>query len=167
MIKKNEEDYSFQEYARAAMTLITPGVRKLIDEGEDYLGLGLIGETGEVAEHVKKCLRDDEGRLTDERREKLIKELGDVLWYAAVTAHHDGEVLDLDTYGVETPVDAVKRLARVAASEDHDRAHQVLRPLSALARWCGVSLRTVARLNIEKLNDRRDRGVLHGSGDAR
>lgn len=51
-----------------------------------YVALGLCGESGEVAEHAKKSVRDDGGSITEERREKLIKELGDVLWYVAACA---------------------------------------------------------------------------------
>jgi NTP pyrophosphatase (non-canonical NTP hydrolase) len=45
-----------------------------------YLALGLNGEAGEVAEQIKKAIRND-GYLSNERREKIIQELGDVLWY--------------------------------------------------------------------------------------
>lgn len=48
-----------------------------------YPTLGLAGETGEVAERVKKMIRDDGGVLTSERRDALKAELGDVLWYVA------------------------------------------------------------------------------------
>jgi len=48
-----------------------------------YNALGITGEAGEIADHVKKMLRDDGGKLTDDRRESLKKELGDVLWYLA------------------------------------------------------------------------------------
>lgn len=159
---------NIDEYTKAAKALITPRVQDLInDPSADYLALGLIGETGEVAEHVKKYLRDDEGFLTEDRRQKLIKELGDVLWYAVVWADCEGDVLDLNTKGFRKPADAVRKLAQAAASEDATRAHSVVTYLASLALWCGVTLEEVARLNIEKLNDRRDRGVLHGSGDSR
>ena len=48
-----------------------------------YLGLGVAGEAGEVADKLKKVLRDSGGVLTNEVRAALIKEIGDVLWYAA------------------------------------------------------------------------------------
>jgi NTP pyrophosphatase (non-canonical NTP hydrolase) len=58
-----------------------------------YPTLGLAGEAGEVAEKVKKLIRDDAGVLSDERRAALAGELGDVLWYVAQVATEAG--LDL------------------------------------------------------------------------
>jgi NTP pyrophosphatase (non-canonical NTP hydrolase) len=51
-----------------------------------YPTLGLCGESGEVAEKIKKMVRDDDGVLTNERRRALSKEMGDVLWYLAQLA---------------------------------------------------------------------------------
>lgn len=82
---------TFEDYQRGARTTaIYPG------KGEGnwiYPALGLAGETGEICEKIKKCIRDDGGRMTDERRDLLRKELGDVLWYLATLATELG--LDL------------------------------------------------------------------------
>jgi NTP pyrophosphatase (non-canonical NTP hydrolase) len=59
-----------------------------------YPALGLAGEAGEVAEHVKKVVRDDGGMIDDERRAAMSKELGDVLWYVAQLASELGLELE-------------------------------------------------------------------------
>lgn len=48
-----------------------------------YTTLGLVGEAGEIANKVKKIIRDDNGELSFEKRVELVSELGDVLWYVA------------------------------------------------------------------------------------
>lgn len=48
-----------------------------------YPTLGLCGESGEVAEKVKKIIRDNNGVIDEERKEMLKKEISDVLWYVA------------------------------------------------------------------------------------
>ena len=46
-----------------------------------YPTLGLVGEAGEVAEKVKKAIRDKKGIFDEESKNGIKKELGDVLWY--------------------------------------------------------------------------------------
>jgi NTP pyrophosphatase (non-canonical NTP hydrolase) len=68
---------TFDDYQAAAKkTAIYPEQYKVI-----YPALGLAGESGEVAEKVKKWIRD--GKLDPEA---VKKELGDVLWYVAAVA---------------------------------------------------------------------------------
>ena len=78
----------YQRCSRA--TAVYPGAGANLT----YPALGLCGEAGEVAEKVKKAIRDDGGVLTPDRRDALAAELGDVLWYVAQVATEAG--LDLD-----------------------------------------------------------------------
>ena len=82
-----------------------------------YLTLGLAGEAGEIANKVKKLIRDGDNTA---KRADITKELGDVCWYIAVQAQE-----------------------------------------------LGVNLGKVMEDNLEKLSDRKSRGVLGGSGDDR
>lgn len=51
-----------------------------------YPVLGLAGESGEVAEKIKKVIRDKNGLIDEQTRADLAKELGDVLWYVSQLA---------------------------------------------------------------------------------
>ncbi len=74
-------------------------LKTAIYSGDDMLDLahwtlGLVGESGEVAEKVKKVIRDDYAALSVEKKTELAKEAGDVLWYIAVLAQSLGVSLD-------------------------------------------------------------------------
>ncbi|KKQ80418.1 MAG: putative pyrophosphatase [Parcubacteria group bacterium GW2011_GWC2_38_7] len=55
------------------------------NKGSNYIYpvLGLAGESGEVAEKIKKVIRDDGGIVSEVKKEEIKKEIGDVLWYLA------------------------------------------------------------------------------------
>ena len=59
-----------------------------------HLVLGLVGEAGEIAEKVKKLVRDQNSDLAQLDRDDMAAELGDVLWYTAVLANFLGLSLD-------------------------------------------------------------------------
>lgn len=82
---QTSKDYlSVQEYQRfTKTTAIYPQ-----HQATNYLGLGLASEAGEVAGVLKKWVRGDYS--TKEAQEKVIKELGDVLWYVARLADELG-----------------------------------------------------------------------------
>ena len=59
-----------------------------------YGALGCAGEGGEVAEKVKKLLRDNGGVMTETIRQSIIKELGDMQFYIAVVAEEINTTLE-------------------------------------------------------------------------
>lgn len=83
---------TFSDYQKQALTTVL----STSDELKDTLHwvLGINGEAGEVAEKVKKIIRDKNGVISPNDKQELAKELGDVLWYLAVFAHQLGYSLE-------------------------------------------------------------------------
>jgi NTP pyrophosphatase (non-canonical NTP hydrolase) len=106
----------FNSYQRSAVTTaIYPNQHKIT-----YPALGMAGEAGEVANKVKKLIRDGPDKRPDTWREDIASEIGDVLWYCA-----------------------------------------------ALADDLNLTLGMIAAQNLDKLQKRKDKGTLGGSGDTR
>ena len=100
-----------EDYQKSKLILLSTAVNMLLS----IPALGLAAEAGEVANKVKKILRDG-----DFDRKAIADEIGDCLWYIA-----------------------------------------------ALCRDLNVNMNDVARANLSKLEDRKKRGVISGSGDNR
>ena len=110
MQDKNKSTITASQYQlEAKKTAIFPANKAL-----EYLSLGLVGEAGEVANKVKKIIRDKKINVN------VAGEIGDVLWYCAM-----------------------------------------------LADYFDVNLGKIMEDNLSKLEDRKARGVIGGSGDNR
>ncbi|NCU30555.1 hypothetical protein EOL73_04470 [Candidatus Saccharibacteria bacterium] len=75
---------NFNDYQKQAKTTLT--VNKDLTTQIIYLALGLVGESGEIAEKIKKIIRNEDGDFEKLDREDIKRELGDVLWYLAMLA---------------------------------------------------------------------------------
>jgi NTP pyrophosphatase (non-canonical NTP hydrolase) len=64
------------------------------NQGLYYTALGLVGEAGEIANKVKKIMRDNNGNLEELAKADIFDELGDVLWYCASLADELGVNLE-------------------------------------------------------------------------
>jgi len=102
---------NYQKYARETA---------IYKDGIFYPVLGLCGESGEVADKIKKIYRDNDGIISEENKEQIVKEMGDVLWY-----------------------------------------------LANMATDLGVTLEDVAKKNLEKIQSRQEKDLIHGEGDNR
>lgn len=103
------------EYQQLALR--TAGHRESKEKVLTYTALGLNGESGEVAEIIKKAFYH--GHPLD--KEALRRELGDVLWYLAVMA--DGLGLSLECIAREN----IEKL-RARYPEGFSSAHSLHRP---------------------------------------
>lgn len=97
----------FREYQMIARkTAVYPN----IDNNLIYPVLGLTNEAGEVAGKLKKVIRDNDGLLTDEARQAILDECGDVLWYLSQTCMElEANLDDVAKQNVSKLMDRYKR----------------------------------------------------------
>lgn len=76
---------TFDEYQKKALTTAAFHPDPLMDK--TIWVLGIAGESSEVAEKWKKIVAYREGKITDDDKAELSKELGDIIWYIALLAH--------------------------------------------------------------------------------
>lgn len=69
---------------------LAKGTQKDTSTGLTYLTLGLVSEAGEVADKLKKAIRDTNGEVDPLG---LMKELGDCLWYISMLANYYNHTL--------------------------------------------------------------------------
>lgn len=73
---------TIDDYSKQAITTLV-GTHGLDDMEPALISqvFGLMGESGEVAEKFKKLIRDKHGKISEEDKQEILKELGDILWY--------------------------------------------------------------------------------------
>ena len=112
-----KEKYSmsdFNAYQRsAARTAIYPEEHRIL-----YPALGLSGEAGEVANKVKKLIRDGPDGRPDDWREQISSEIGDVLWYCAALATDLNLTLGMIAAQNEKKLSARKQAGTLGGSGD-------------------------------------------------
>jgi len=94
---------TFDEYQKQAISTLTAD-HAYGDISAELMAqiLGLVGESGEVAEKVKKLIRDKNGVISEDDRAELIKELGDILWYVNAVSHLLGSnITDVAQYNLD------------------------------------------------------------------
>lgn len=102
---------NFNEYQiEARKTAVYPN----IGNNFIYPCLGLCGESGEVADKIKKVIRDENGIITEEKRMELVKEMGDVLWYLANLS------MELD---VELEFVAIRNIEKLKERQNNNKLH--------------------------------------------
>lgn len=98
---------NMNDYQRAALRTAAP--RDKYNE-LFHLLLGLVGETGEIAEKAKKIVRDEGSDFSRWDTEDIKKELGDTLWYVAVIADYfDVALEDVAMLNIAKLADRQKR----------------------------------------------------------
>ena len=73
----------FDEYQKLALRTASPKSTESELAMLTSAALGLSGESGEIADHVKKIVYHGHP-LDDDTRDKIAKEIGDILWYCAI-----------------------------------------------------------------------------------
>ena len=95
----------FNEYQQS--TQLTAKYPK--EKALDYCTLGLVGEAGEIANKVKKVIRDNRP-VDDAFKADMKAEIGDVLWYVARLADELGISLEeVATYNMNKLLDRLNR----------------------------------------------------------
>jgi len=128
-----------------------------------YSVLGLIGEVGEFDEKVSN--------------EEILQELGDIMWYCSqICNEYELRLKQI----IGPPLTLFRLTAKVAElvkkyfrdkkeikQELEDLIGRIVNQVHILAKTTKRTVEQVMDMNIKKLQDRKDRNVLHGEGDNR
>lgn len=170
------DSVNIEEYRQRAVATALPTALNY-----DYLIPGLVAEVGEVFGKVAKSVRDEWSR--ERLQDELRAELGDCVWFYVLLCH----VASIDPRDAKAYPEALsdkevlQDLLDVTARIQNLSTWATLRGFSAWRYWLGLYHSYIARVamvyeidmqeileyNIEKLESRKARGTITGSGDVR
>ena len=138
------------------------------EQSDQYLRLGLLSEVGEVAGKLKKTIRD--GNIAPSA---ILDEVGDVFWYAARIL--DENAIKIGAWGrvwwdyEDAADEGVSKHLFLAVEAFYERGsmeYGILYLMDVVSALDG-NLKDILDANRAKLEYRKARGVLGGSGDNR
>lgn len=158
-----------------------------IHNDQVYFFLGLASELGEVADKVKKQIRDSEAQFSDLFKKNLALELGDCFWYINSICHISKLTFDpyafdlnylpqneydcrslaymiLETHNL-VKFDGFTETGEIMVSQT--LINDIINKLSKICHAIGYPSALVLQLNIDKLNSRKANNTISGSGDYR
>lgn len=150
----------------------------------NYLVPMIVGEVGELFGALAKSVRD--GWDEERTRKTLTKEYGDIAWGVAILMHHEKLTLfpatcsDMGADSADYPDDRIEAMGMLNhISLDIMERSGKKQPINLMLRilwtmlfdYCelvtGSTFDEVLETNLAKLADRKERGVIGGSGDER
>ena len=130
--------------------------------------LGIMGELGEVAEVLKKHPRGDFDEI--ERDKRLLKELGDLLYYIAIDMHLFDipfkEWFDIHIHEKPRTFLQLFNAVNIYANSDDD-TQAVSENFILFIEQYGFTIEQVMQANIEKLAKRAKNNLIQGDGSDR
>lgn len=173
---------TYQTESRKTATY--PGLNQSIE----YPLMGLMGEFGELCEKFKKILRDNNGNMSEERKDGVISECSDLLWY--LFQIYSESKIDFEKEYVEKQLFAEQKssllnllvamncaisdIAVFCVSKNQvllscitDPVNSLISCIKCICIICNTTIENVMDYNIKKLKDRLDRNVICGDGDKR
>lgn len=140
----------------------------------DYIKLGILEESGEIAGKVKRFRRGDYGK--DGFKENMKKELGDLTWYLVLYAYKNEQPLMEFRAPRNTRVmDNIYKLevlkANLVSAESQRQQYITTRAMmntvTDLAWNFGFTMEDITKANMQKTHDRLLRNKIKGQGDER
>lgn len=140
----------------------------------DYIKLGILEESGEIAGKVKRFRRGDYKK--EGFKENMKKEIGDLTWYLVLYAYKNEQpIADFRPPRNTRIMDNIYRLEALKANlvaaktqkHEYITTKSLMGTVSDLAWNFGFTMEDIMKANMQKTQDRLARNMIKGQGDER